>query len=138
MRRELEEIEKDIKGCMDEQEVLSDKRDALEKERLAVLRGTPFYCPDCGRKSTLSKWTFIEVSRYERPHGCTGGDRWHDNSPDKCGIRHKCGGIFYIPRLTHNEKLLKIMEKVGVSHFHKLFGNVENLAEKDLLMLCKR
>lgn len=139
MKRNLIEIEGDIDECKSRIITVLGERAILEKEMLAVLRGTQFYCLDCGRKSTLSKWTFIKVSRYERPHGCTGGDTWHDNIPDKCGIRcPKCRGTFYIPRLTHNGKLLKIMEKIGVLESPKLFGSIEELAEKDLLMLCKR
>lgn len=139
MKREIEEIEYDIRDCINQQKALSARRDILEKERLAFLRGTQFYCPDCGRKSTLSKWVFIQASQWvagETAHPERGD--WHYRTPDKCGIRHKCGGIFHIPKLAHNERLLEIMNKVGIFESPKLFGSIEDLEEKDLLMLCKR
>lgn len=134
MKRDLIEIEMYIDECNSRIRTILEERAILEKEMLIVLRGTRFYCPDCGRKSTLSKWTFIQTSHYERPHGCGEGDTWQTRPARECGIRcPKCGGYFYIPRLTHRGKLLKIMEKVGHIKMTELFKCVEEMKEEDLL-----
>lgn len=124
--RSLADIEEDIQRY-------TEKQGALKKELIAVMRSTQLYCPNCGRRSTLSRWVFIQTKHYERPHGCTEGDTWHDNSHDKCGVHcSKCSSVFRISGLDDSEKLLKITEKVDPA---KVFMSVINESEERNLLV---
>ena len=138
MKRKLVEIEEDLDKCMSRLIALLGERGILRKEMLSVLRGTQLYCPDCGRKSTLSKWVFIQIYYHDPPLGDIEGD-WQKRPPSQCGLRcPKCNpGIFHIPKLALRNKLLKIIEKVGHSQHTELFRCVEEMEEDDLLTQCK-
>lgn len=42
---------------------------------------------------SLEKLTYIQELWYEQPHGCTGGDIWHEGEANficpKCGVRNR-------------------------------------------------
>ena len=46
-------------------------------------------CRWCGRRTKVSKLTYIQTRWYTPPHGCTGGDYWQDGEGQfdcpKCG-----------------------------------------------------
>lgn len=129
-RRSLADIEEDIQRY-------PERKEALKKERIAVLRSTRLSCPWCEKRSTLRKWTFIQTYHYERPHGCTeeGGD-WQKNSLRECWVRcPRCGKEFYLFH-THREKIrgkiLDIVEKAGHLNLSELFDTIEDVDEDNL------
>ena len=139
-RRKIEEIEWDIDKDKSHVAALLEGLEILEKEKIAFLRSTRFPCPDCGRRSTLSKWVLIKAFYREPPLGGIEGD-WREKRIEECGVRcpTKCGGVFHIPKLAPYKrgKLLKIMEKAGPIHATELFKSVEEMEEEDLLTICK-
>ncbi|MEK7568745.1 MAG: hypothetical protein AAB497_01355 [Patescibacteria group bacterium] len=140
VKRTLEEIEWEISKDNSHVTALLEGLEILEKEKIAFLRGTRFPCPDCGRRSTLSKWVFIKAHYRDAPLGGIEGD-WREKRLAECGIRcpTKCEGVFHIPKLAPYKrgKLLKVMEKAGPTRAVELFKCVEEMEEEDLLSLCK-
>lgn len=140
IQRSLAEIEWDIDKDKSHITALLEGLETLEKEKTAFLRGTRFPCPDCGRRSTLSKWVFIKAHYRDAPLGGIEGD-WREKRPEECGIRcpTKCGGVFHIPKLAPHKrkKLLEVMGKAGPVHVEEIFKCVEEMEEEDLLTLCK-
>lgn len=140
IKRSLDEIEWEIGKDESHVTALLEGLEILEKEKVTLLRGTRFSCPDCGRRSTLSKWVFIKAHYRNAPLGGIEGD-WQERPPNQCGIRcpTKCGGVFHIPKLAPHKrkKILKVMEKAGPTHVKEIFKCVEEMEEEDFLTLCK-
>jgi hypothetical protein len=75
----------------------------LERELAAVNKGIAdsksrkmVQCAACGKRSRVSGVDYIQTLYYERPYGCTGGDRWHEGEGcflcPKCGVRNRLLG----------------------------------------------
>lgn len=129
-KRSLDEIEWDISRGQSHITAFLEELGALEKERVTFLRGTRFSCPDCGRRSTLSKWVFTQHLFYIHPIGHNSGDGWEKRPPNECEIScPKCKGKFYIHEYPQKAKLLGITERIGPD-FHKLFNSVENMHDE--------
>ncbi len=66
--------------------------------------------------SELSKWTFVQKRWYEQPHGCMGGDCWHDQRIDLCDIRCPyCKEGNYLYNHKQKNEILQILK--GFSKF---------------------
>lgn len=52
-------------------------------------------CDGCGKRTRVSSITYIQTYWYERPYGCTGGDRWHEGE-----------GQWDCPKCDHNHRLI--------------------------------
>lgn len=72
-------------------ELLQRKADALSRKYVTCessVRGK-----GCGAKLQIGKLTYIQTLWYERPYGCTDGDKWHDGEGQfdcpKCGNRNR-------------------------------------------------
>jgi len=71
----------------------------LGKEREELLSHTPVSCTPnnhgrgCGESFEVRDLVYIQTHWYERPHGCSGGDTWHQGEGNficpKCGHRNR-------------------------------------------------
>lgn len=78
---------------------LDDTRKGLQKQKDDLLRKTLITCEGsrygkgCGARLRIGDLTFIQTHWYERPSGCTDGDKWHEADGEfdcpKCGRRNR-------------------------------------------------
>jgi hypothetical protein len=104
--------------------VLHELEDELLVRKLEMLRNIEISCPYCKRPSKTQEWTFIQDQWYEGPHGCTGGDTWHDTQTECCHIVcPKCTRETYIYNHPDRDVIVKHIKESDFSK-RELFGSV--------------
>jgi hypothetical protein len=92
--------------------VIAHHRNAIEKLQAKLneeRRNVEFQCECCGEKHAMKDCDVIQTHWYESPHGCMGGDTWHENDIHivcpKTGHRNRIlFNISYDDRLKANPK----------------------------------
>lgn len=91
---------------------------ALDAERAELLSHTPVSCTrnchghGCGESFEVRDLVYLQTHWYERPHGCTGGDTWHQGE-----------GNFICPTCGHRNRLYARPE---IEALKRHFKSVEN------------
>lgn len=52
---------------------------ALQEDRAEIVKRTKISCGNCDQESMIKDIVYIQPHWYESPHGCTGGDTWHED-----------------------------------------------------------
>jgi hypothetical protein len=100
----LEELQKDQTKA---QAVVNDIKSQIEDR----LRMTVVLC-SCGHGAAIGSLTYIQTHWYESPHGCTGGDMWHQDEGQydcpSCGCRNR---LYNQPDITKLKYLFGDIKK---------------------------
>jgi len=89
-----------------------------DKKRRTIVQCTDSnYGKGCGMASTIADLVYIQTHWYERPHGCMGGDNWHQGD-----------GEFDCPHCGRRNRLYNRPDIQALKHF---FGDCIDEHEKD-------
>lgn len=89
---------------------------------------TMLKCAKCQRRTRIDKLVYRELYWYERPYGCTGGDRWHEDKEcqwdcPKCDHRNRC---YTLERDENNS-----YKTHPVKFLKQYFGEVQKVYGRD-------
>lgn len=76
---------------------------ALREERAEILKKTKISCGNCDAESMIKDVTYIQPHWYEPPHGCMGGDTWHESESYALLRCPHCKAILQITAETRPE-----------------------------------
>lgn len=111
-----------IPDTVDEQVAAIDEKIAeLQAKRDAVQRTRPLTCYHCKQQSVISTLTYIQTHWYERPYGCSGGDRWRQGEG-----QFECPHCSQINRLLRtgetNRYIIRDGKHAGVERLQRYFA----------------
>ena len=112
----------------------SETKEALCKRLADAIKNVFIRCEECGKKSKLRLWVFIQDHWYIEPRSCAEGDYWKAHPTETCHIRcPKCKGENYIYNHGQKCKIVHLIDSVakdaGVYKNH-LFATVEERHKK--------
>jgi hypothetical protein len=88
----IREIEKKLEDLDRQRKELEKQRDDLLRKTLIACKGN-IHGKGCGAALEIGELTYIQTHWYEEPHGCTGGDCWHQGEGEfdcpRCGLRNR-------------------------------------------------
>lgn len=113
-----------IPDTVDEQVAAIDAQIAkLQAGRGAVQRTRLITCYHCKAQTPIASLTYIQTRWYEQPHGCTGGDRWHDGEGEF--VCPSCNGTNRIPHEDETNAItLARSPHAGLAKLNRYFGAV--------------
>ncbi|MBI2048028.1 MAG: hypothetical protein HYT27_02715 [Parcubacteria group bacterium] len=113
---------------------MTKSQDVLRKQLAESIKNILITCEECGKKSKLRFWVFIQRHWYTQPRGCMEGDYWNASTTELCHIRcPKCGSENYIYNHNDKKKLLRYIDKIADDAEigkNELFTNVEDRHKK--------
>lgn len=105
--RELESKIAEHRKCID---ALTKDLDSI-KARTLVACTSSVYGKGCGMALEIGELTYIQTHWYERPHGCMGGDTWHESYGEfvcpHCGVRNR---LYNRPEIQYLKRHFKSVE----------------------------
>lgn len=93
-----------------ENEIISARQELAEIESTEYIR-----CKKCNKRSQVKKFEYSIFYFYEKPHGCTDGDRWHE-----AGFYLKCPKCGTIDKINKPPHFANKNEKKKYSKFYNL------------------
>lgn len=103
----LDELRARLGSVKEEENLIQDFIDQKLKKTLVQCTDNN-HGKGCGMALKVGELTYIQTHWYESPHGCTGGDIWHQGE-----------GQFFCPHCNHRNRLYDRPEIEKLKHLFK-------------------